>query len=65
MRGLVMIGLRLHGTGRMRLRNSSPQLTSAQRPKRLHLTDANMADSLSEFISTASYKMRERRHRNY
>ena len=52
-------------TGRIRLRNSSPRLTCVRRPKSLPLRDDAMADSLSECISMASYKMHERLRRNY
>src|SRR5881227_1934353 len=42
-----------------------PQPTCVQKPNRRRLMDANMADSLSGCISMASYKMCERRRRNY
>ena len=52
-------------TGRMRLRSSSQRLTCVRRPKRLHLTDVDMADSLSECISTANYRIREQLRQSY
>ena len=40
-------------------------LRASEDPNTLHLMDGDMADSLSECISTASYKIRERLRRNY
>src|SRR5438477_9913853 len=65
MRGLAIIGLRLQTIGRTLRPNTWQPLTSVRRPIRLCRMDGDMADSLSECISTASYKIRERRRRNY
>ena len=64
MRRLVITGLPLNATGRTRRRNFWQLLTRVQRANRLHLMNDDTADSLSECISTASYRMSERLRRS-
>ena len=51
MRGLVMIGLRQHATGRMLLRNSSERPTCVQKRKRLQLMDGDTVDLSNTHIA--------------
>jgi hypothetical protein len=65
MRKSVIIGLPPQAAGRTELQGSSQQLTLVQKFKCFPLMDGDMADSLCECISTASYKIREQVRQTY
>jgi hypothetical protein len=60
MRKSVIIGLPPQPAGPKQLQGFSKPLTCVRKLKRFPLMYGDMADSLCECISTASYKIRER-----
>ena len=64
MRKWVIIGLPLQPAGAKQSRGFSKQLICVRKLKRLLLMCGDMGDSLSERISTASYKIHEQARRS-
>ena len=65
MRKSVIIGLPPQPAGPKAPQGFSKPLTCVRKLKRVPLMDGDMADLLSECISTASYKIHEQVHQSY